>query len=266
MPASDVPAVVNAVRIVERLAQDWPAEVSTGSLINELKLNRSTCYNILATLQRAGWVTSRGDRAGWSLGPHMLALTGVPPEAVGAIVQQSIDQVSRSLGYVVFVAQRQSSGEFVVLAKAERGVGVRVTVSVGDTFPFSAPALMQAFLAWQPAETVDRLINRFGLVAFTEHTVADRPELHEVLATVRKRGYSTSIRQFDMAQSGIAAPVFDAQGNVAMLVCSLAFSSELTEANAASAGLLIRECAQDITNRIGGQPLPDSADSGPAEA
>ena len=52
--ASDVPAVTNAVRILERISRDWPDAVSSGSLIDDLGLNRSTCYNILGTLQRAG--------------------------------------------------------------------------------------------------------------------------------------------------------------------------------------------------------------------
>ena len=103
--ASDVPAVSSAVRILERLAAEWPRPVAPKDLIGDLGLNRSTCYNILATLQRAGWVTSNGDRSGWMLGPKLLTLTGVTDAMANSVAQQEIDELARRLGFVVFVAE-----------------------------------------------------------------------------------------------------------------------------------------------------------------
>lgn len=62
--SNEVPAVSAAVRILERIAADLPKAVSPTVLVNELDLNRSTCYNILATLQRAGWVSKLEAREG----------------------------------------------------------------------------------------------------------------------------------------------------------------------------------------------------------
>lgn len=251
--ASDVPAVSSAVRILERLAAEWPAAVAPKDLVTELGLNRSTCYNILATLQRAGWVSSTGERSGWMLGPKLLTLTGVTDDKTAAIAQQEIDELARRLGFVVFVAEPDGAGGYVVTVKAERQMGVRVTVGVGEAFPFSAPALMQAYLAWLPAEKVDELVDRFGLKQFTQHTVTGRDELRRVLADLRERGYSTSLQQYDMAQSGVAAPVFDRRGQVTRVVCSLAFFTELHADNVARIGALVGDCADRITARTGGR-------------
>lgn len=125
--ASDVPAVASSVRILERLAAEWPNAVAPRDLINELGLNRSTCCNILATLQRLA--------------------------------------------------------------------------------------------------------------------------------------YSTSLQQFDMAQSGVAAPVFDRRGHVARVVCSLAFFTELHQDNVGRIGALVAGCADRITARTGGRK-PVDADEG----
>lgn len=251
--ASDVPAVSSAVRILERLAAQWPAAVAPKDLVNELGLNRSTCYNILATLQRAGWVTSTGERSGWMLGPKLLTLTGVTDDMTAAIAQQEIDELARRLGFVVFVAEPDGAGGYVVTVKAERQMGVRVTVGVGEGFPFSAPAIMQAYLAWQPEDKVDELVDRYGLKQFTQHTVTERDELHRVLAEIRERGYSTSIQQYDMAQSGVAAAVFDRRGQVSRVVCSLAFFTELHADNVGRIGTLVSDCADRITARTGGR-------------
>jgi DNA-binding IclR family transcriptional regulator len=251
--AGDVPAVASAVRVLERLAAEWPRPVAPKDLVSELGLNRSTCYNILATLQRAGWVSSTGERSGWVLGPKLLTLTGVTDDMAASVAQQEIDELARRLGFVVFLTEPDGSGGYVVTHKAERAIGVRVTVGVGEGFPFSAPAIMQAYYAWQPRSVVDEWVDRLGLKQFTPHTIVDRDELHAALAKTRERGYSTSIQQYDMAQSGVAAPVFDRRGQVARVVTSLAFFTELHEDNATRIGALVGACADRITARTGGR-------------
>lgn len=250
--ASEVPAVLNAVRLLERIARDWPDPVASGVLIDELQVNRSTCYNILGTLQRAGWAASRGDRGGWSLGPRLLAMTRVSDDWLGEIVQPELDDLSQSLGFIAFAVRQHAPGDYSVIAKADRGQGVRITVGIGDAFPFSAPAIMRAFHAWSDPSEVDGLLDLHSLRAFTRETVVDRPRLHEVLELTRKRGYGTSVREYDLGQSGVAAPVFDPRGAVTMVVCSLAFSSELNESTVDEAGRMVRDCGRRITERTGG--------------
>lgn len=250
--ASDVPAVTNAVRILERISRDWPDAVSSGSLIDDLELNRSTCYNILGTLQRAGWVASRGDRTGWSLGPRLLALTGVSTEMVVDVVQQELDDLSQRLGFIAFAVQRHGAGEYAVLAKAERGTGIRITASIGDTFPFSAPAIMRAFHAWSDPAEVERAIAKNEIRKFTPETITEPAKLRKELDATRERGYGVSVREYDLGQSGVSAPIFDSRGQVTLVLCSLAFSSELNEHSVDKAGELIRDCGLRITARTGG--------------
>jgi DNA-binding IclR family transcriptional regulator len=250
---SDVPAVVSAVRLVERIAAGWPDPVASGVLIDELGLNRSTCYNILGTLQRIGWVVSKGDRAGWSLGPRLLAMTRQSEDRIGEIIQQELDLLSQRIGFIVFAVQRAGAGEYSVFAKGDKGQGVRITVGIGDTFPFSSPAIMRAFHAWSDSDEVDRAIDTHGLTEFTGETVTGTALLRTVLRRTRERGYATSVREYDLGQSGVSAPVFDERGRVTMVIVSLAFASELNESNVGHYGELIRDCGLRITNRSGGK-------------
>ncbi|WP_159001090.1 IclR family transcriptional regulator [Streptomyces sp. SBT349] len=261
--ATEVPAVVATVRILDRLATEAPAAVSPGHLVTELGLNRSTCYNILATLQRAGWVLNLGNRSGWTLGPALLTMSGKANQVMSAISQQELEALSGELGFIAFLAERTGAGDYVVVAKAERQNGVRVTVGVGDNFPFSAPALMQAFGAWMPRAEFGHLAHRHGVVKFTDRTVVDPQRLAEVFESVRKEGFSRSIRQFNQAQGAVAAPVFDARGQVSKAVCVLAFSSELDETNVTHVGASVRACAQRITQRTGGAETPEAGVAAP---
>jgi coenzyme F420-dependent glucose-6-phosphate dehydrogenase len=250
--SNDVPAVNAAIRILERIAVEAPAGVSPGVLAGELHLNRSTCYNILATLQRAGWASNLGSRSGWTLGPGLLALTGVSQESIHAVVQEEIDALSRRLGFVVFAAQQDGSGGYTVIAAADPRRGVRVTVDVGDRFPFSAPALMHAFYAYRDFDDFAALTRTHGLPQYTEHTIVDLPDLRERFDQVRASGYSRSIQQYNLAQSGVAAAVFDRLERPTLVLATLAFSSELTEGNVADVGAMMADTAERITGRTGG--------------
>jgi DNA-binding IclR family transcriptional regulator len=258
--ASNVPAVASSIRIIERLAAEWPDPVSPRALVTELELNRSTCYNILATMQANGWVRSLGDRAGWTLGPKLLTLTGVTDDMALSIVQEEIEQLTRRLGFVVFVAEPDGSGGYVAVARAEQRRGVRVTVGVGEYFQFSAPALMYAFHAWGDPELFQQAVKRIGIKEHTPNTITDIDEVMAELERTRKRGYSVSVQQYDLAQSGVAAPVFDHHGKVSRVLCSLAFSSELNTGNVERTGQLLAECGMRITERIGGM-VPATAPS-----
>jgi IclR family acetate operon transcriptional repressor len=255
--AGDVPAVLHAVRLLERIGRGWPDPVSSGTLIRELQLNRSTCYNILGTLQRAGWAASRGDRGGWSLGPRLLAMARTAEDRLSEVVQQELDALSQRLGFIAFAVHRLGPAGYAVAATGDRGQGVRITVGVGNTFPFSAPAIMRAFHAWSDPAEVSRLVACHGLRPFTPETVTDPAALAAELRATRERGYGISLREYDLGQSGVSAPVFDGHGRVATVICALAFASELNESTVDKAGALVRAGGRRITERTGGV-VPES--------
>ena len=250
--AGDVPAVKLSIQILERLARDWPHGVSTAQLVERFGMNRSTCYNILSTLLGSEWVSKLDGRAGWTIGPRIFALTSVRDNSNFADVQSELEALSRQLGFVVFVAAKANNGEYVVIARADRRFGVRVTAEVGDRFPFAAPAILESFEAWTESAELERLVGQYGLQQFTEHSVTGVPELKTILAKVRQVGYSYSVQKFDLAQSGVAAPIFDARARPTLVLCTLGFSTNLNEDNVRDVGARLRETAGVITGRLGG--------------
>lgn len=92
-----------------------------------------------------------------------------------------------------------------------------------------------------------------GIKAFTANTITDSKAVDAEMELTRKRGYSISLQQYDLAQSGVAAPIFDHHGRVTRVLCSLAFSSELDAENVDRTGQLLAECGMRITERIGGR-------------
>ncbi|MFJ9590944.1 IclR family transcriptional regulator [Streptomyces acidicola] len=250
--ANEVPAVSAAIRLVEHIAAEAPQAVSAGTLAGALGLNRSTCYNILATLQEAGWVNNLGNRSGWTLGPGLSALAGLGDEVIISVVKEEVDRLCRQLGLAVFAAQEDGSGNYTVVAVGDPGRGVRVTVDVGDRFPFSAPGLMQSFWAYRPFTEFLGLARSRLVERFTEFTIHGLDELSTVFTQVREQGYGSSIRQFNVAHSGATSTVFGPDGEPKLALMTITFSSELDWSDLDRVGPSIRDAAARATARIGG--------------
>lgn len=250
--AKAVPAVQVTVAIIELLARKWPAQVSATTIISELGLNKSTCYNILQTLVAAGWVANPGNRKGFQLGEGLMELSAVPSGRGIYGAGPILETLARDIGLSVFVVERDVDLSYVAVLTADTGVGIRVIVAEGNRFPFSAPALLQAFEAWNPTELVKQRTFSHGLTVFTQFSITSFEELEVNMELVRSRGYSSSLREYDLSQSGIAAPIFDANGEVRYAICALGFSSVVGEARVREVGPMIRDAADQISKRMTG--------------
>jgi IclR family acetate operon transcriptional repressor len=182
----------------------------------------------------------------------LLALTGVKPSVVTAVVQNELNTLTRRIGLSAYAAEWERSGDYVVVAKAEPPTGTYISTSIGAKVDFSALALLAAFAAWTPKERVDRLIEQRGLKKFTEFSVTDPTEIFNYLATVRKVGYGRSVKQFDLSQSAIAAAVFDENARPILALCVLGFAYELDATAVEGVGPAVRAAADSVTVRIGG--------------
>jgi IclR family acetate operon transcriptional repressor len=247
-----VPAVASAVRIVERLAIDWPSTVLPATLVRDLDLNRSTCYNILATLRRMGWVASVGDRAGYTLGPRLIGLSGIAPAAVTAVAEEEISALARRVGLSAYAAERDATGGYVVAVTAVPDTDLHVVVRPGAKLEFSAPALLEAFAAWMPVDRVQKLVEKHGLTRFTEYSTTDVAAFFAGLEDVRRNGYSQSLRKFNLSQAAVASPVFDDKGQPVLAICVLGFATDFDESSIGGIGEQARATADLITARIGG--------------
>jgi DNA-binding IclR family transcriptional regulator len=247
-----VPSATSVVRIVERLAHEWPRGVTVATLVDELAMNRSTCFNVVSTLSQAGWVARLDRHGGWTLGPKIFEIGSLHENERFADVQTELASLAEQLKLVVFLAEKSRSGAYVVIARADRGRGVRVTVEVGNRFPYGAPALMACFEAWTPAEVLERLVREHPLPRFTETSVTTLAGLKETLAQVRARGFAYSVRRFVQSQSGVAAPVIDSRGHVIYVLCTLGFSTVLDDRNVMEVGARLRDSAATISRYLGG--------------
>lgn len=107
-------------------------------------------------------------------------------------------------------------------------------------------------MAFLPADERRAVIERTRLAPATEHTITRADELERVLAEVRDRGYAFSQEERQLGGVGIAAPVFGPGGQVVAEVGVSVPAQRFVPRDEARFAQLVRACAAQITDEIGG--------------
>jgi DNA-binding IclR family transcriptional regulator len=90
---------------------------------------------------------------------------------------------------------------------------VRVIVQVGERMPLHAGSAGKAILAFARPELIEQILER-PLERMTPQTITSRKKLLAELQHIRDCGYAVSLGERFVDAIGLAAPIFDAHGNV----------------------------------------------------
>ena len=186
-----------------------PAEVAKLSA-----LPTSTVYRFLANLETAGFLTCSDsgkyfvDSACFSTGhvaqshldirrvslPYLKALNEHTRETIHLLVRQGLS--------AVYVEKLESPQ----LPNTISRIGVSVALH--------CTAVGKVLLAYLPPEDLARVLHQIEPRSRTAHTISSTEELERHLEHVRRCGYSLDLEENEPQMRCVAAPIWDASGNV----------------------------------------------------
>ena len=188
-----------------------PAGIS--ELARRVDLPTSTVARLLKTLEKLRAV-QRDERGVHSLGPSMLALAARAgmPSRLHAVDHDQLDRLANRLGEIVGVSVRDGR-HALYLAQSGTTAEIQVRDWTGERIPLHAVSSGLLFLAHADPADVDDYLDR-DLERFTEHTVSDPARIGKRLTEVRRLGYAWTRGEFHPSINSVAAPLFDADGEV----------------------------------------------------
>lgn len=206
-----VKATRTTIRLLEALRDLEGAGVT--ELTDVLQYPKSSVHNYLSTLQEEGYVVKRGNE--YHVGLRFLDLGSFARQ------QRRVYEIARP--EVTKLAQE--TGELANLLVEEHGLGVyiyresgqqavKVDSYTGQRVHLHNTALGKAILAHTPHDRVDRILEKHGLPATTEHTITEKDELYRCLETVRDRGVAFDDEERLSGLRCVAAPILDKNDNV----------------------------------------------------
>jgi DNA-binding IclR family transcriptional regulator len=246
-----VPAVERAFVIIRVLADQGP--LSLAAVVEETGLNKSTTLYTLRTLVTLDIVTyDEGTRA-YALGPALMELGMMAGGQFSdvAVAKRNLTELLEVMHVTIALYRRIALDEVILVEKIERARRVRITVHPGEHMPIQGGSVGRAFLAFDDPQTVDHVL-KDGLHKFTPKSTTRVAVFRNELIAVRDRGWALDHEGFALGVSTVAAPIFGADGKVALVAAAVDFTSLLTDEVAKEYGEHLRRVCDRIGHILGG--------------
>lgn len=93
-----------------------------------------------------------------------------------------------------------------------------------------------------------------GIHKTTAHTITDPARFRAEIARIQREGYATSAEESTIGTNALAAPVFDGDGKILLVLSAVGFTGSLAPASMRTLGRALRDTADRITRTLGGIP------------
>jgi DNA-binding IclR family transcriptional regulator len=269
-------SVQRAAQILKVMAAEPMTEFSLSQLARRIGVHRSTCQTLMLALSAEGLVRRRTPEATYRLGAILLELGEAARASLGAVdvADRELVRLRDQFGASA-IAGVVAGDTIVIVASHPVTHPFGYTVSAGTRLPLHAP-LGTIYVAWSDDDSIEAWLGR----ADSSGSPADRAQALGELETVRRRGWSATVRPFGETGSGrasareatdddldrdrlsvvgISAPVWDERGALACSIALAAFPSDLEGRRVRQIGGAVAETAQAITAAIGGRALVESS-------
>ncbi|NQW11224.1 MAG: IclR family transcriptional regulator [Alphaproteobacteria bacterium] len=185
-----------------------------------LDIPKSSTLMLLRTLESRGYVM-RGDDDRYRLDPVWRPDGAVGDDWLGGRTMRLIrvaDPIMRelvdTLEETTVLGVLTPESDVRVVASVVSPLAVRYDLTRMSVIPTYCTALGHAMLAYQAEEVIEHYIDRCSFEAITEKTIVDPAVFRAQLSKVRQRGWAINSEERFLGASGVAAPIFDAHGDV----------------------------------------------------
>jgi DNA-binding IclR family transcriptional regulator len=215
-------------------------------------------HRYLVSFMRMGLVEQQSETGLYDLGSFALevglsAIARLEPVTLAAPV---LTELREEIGQTVALAVWANHGATIV-----RWLGADTPVSaslrVGAVMPLTRSATGQVFLSFLPTETTAPVVRkeladqaRSGLAPHT------REDVEQLIAQTRRRGFART-SDFIPGIAGVAAPVFDQSGALALALVALGYSKPFEGSMDDIVAATARK-AQQLSRRLGAPDTPVS--------
>lgn len=217
----------------------------------------------------AGMVESqhlvKDDRGCYRLGPRLvsLALRVSARMDLASLARPVVAELSRETGETAIVCVLVPEGDMAVsIVKVESASPVRYAVNLGDRRELYCTAAGKALLAFFPPKRRDEYLRNAVLLPYASKTVTSRKVLAAQLEEIRRTGLACTISERVEGATGIAVPIFGADGQV-LASLMLAVPSQRAGANRPRLEESLRAAGRRLTELVAGRQPGGPAREGP---
>ncbi len=246
---------IQSIEIGSRLLQALVAArkpLKLSVLAAAAEMPPAKAHGYLVSLQKVGLIEQDGSGA-YALGPFALQLGLAslqsldPLRAAEPIVRALVDDI----GHAVAIAVWGTHGPTVVRL-VEAPIALHINLRVGTVMSLTQTATGRVFAAWLPAaRTAPMLAADQPLALGGDAAAPSRRRFEQQLAEVRAHGLAQALGAPLPGINAISAPVFDAQGGIALVLTAVGPAGAFDAALDGEIARAVKTAAAQVSRRIG---------------
>lgn len=249
MESSKVPALARAIDILNLIAKVGPCSATT--IINELKIPKSTAYLILSELksQRFIRVDSYDNYCLWT---KIIELAGHAVNKIDLreLARDSLTKLMEDTGFLCHLGIIDNDQAYYIL-KIESNSTISVRSHEGKSMSLYRSGIGKCLLAWQPESVRQRIIDNLNFKIKTETTIASKSDLIKELEHIKNKGWSYDNGEDYENVRCVAAPIFNGKNKLIAAISVVGTSLQITESNISDITEKTLLCAQEISRLTG---------------
>ena len=222
---------------------------------------KSSLLPLLRTLAARGYLEQ--DAGGeYRLGRRALelGLGGRGELGLPELARPALRALMQRTGETVFLGTLSADGLAVVFVdKVDSDQVIRYAGGVGDRRPLHATSSGKVLLAFLAPARREKILRALPLKRYTEQTVTTLPALRAALDEVRQSGLCVNLDELAIGAAGLAAPIFDRDGQVAG-ACAIGGPTDRVRPRLRALGAEVKATARAISARLGHRPAPGGRD------
>jgi len=246
-----VKSVDRALHLLEIMAEE-KREVELAELCKKTRINTTTLYRLLQTLQSRGFVAQDPHTGSYRLGLKLLELGHAVVDQIELrrivlpFLQELMEKTGETANLVIL-----DEGEAIYIDKVESPSLLRTFSRIGKQAPAHATGVGKVLLAALSSEKVTEIIKTKGLCKLTENTITSPENLQKELEKIRENGFAIDNEECEIGAKCIAAPIRDYTNQVVAAVSVAGPSVRLHEERLGELMKVIREAASKISQKMG---------------
>ena len=206
---SKVPAATHTLAIL-RLLMTTDAPISAARIATQLRLPRSTTYQLLKVMVDAGFVMHLKSHRTYGLGAaaYSLAQAYSTQQPLVRASTRHAQALAKLAGGSAHVSRLSSGMEVLYVLEERSAAAVSLITDVGVRLAAERTASGRAMLAALPDAELKARVDAAGLGRQWQ-------KIHTMMRQVRSRGWAEETEEVSVGQSSIAAAVLDHTGRPA---------------------------------------------------
>jgi IclR family transcriptional regulator, KDG regulon repressor len=207
-----------ALAILEFIAHK-SGGLTNAEISGHFKMATSTSSYILKRLEREGYLRRDPENSRYEMGLKIVALSH------GALRDMGLRRIAEPILHRLSSETKTSAligvlerGRVMIVDKVEKPDLARIDIDIGVRYPAHSTALGKVLLAHLPERQLVNLFDHYGLPKTSPKTIDSKSRLLEELRAVQKQGYAVSDGELFLGIRAVAAPIFDASGEVSAAV------------------------------------------------